>query len=126
MLVGVQRLCRVFVVAVVYGSSTILRFSSPLSFVNQSFFLNPLFFSVPSLHSYSIAFMLLFDPRLPFLEFHKVRLNRLLRLLNVGFEGRIFIIRVLRKFAQNQLRMSIKVQVSPLHVSILFADGCFR
>jgi hypothetical protein len=72
MLVGVQRLCRVLIVAVVgsYGASTILRFSSPLSFVIHAFLLDSLLFSVPPLHSFDIALMLLFDLGLPFLEFH--------------------------------------------------------
>ena len=103
MLVGVQRLCRVFIVAIVgsHGASTILRFSSPLSFVIQAFLLDSLLFNVPPLHSFDISLMLLFDPGFPFFELHQIGLNRLLRLMDIGFESRVLVVRVVRKSAQD-------------------------
>ena len=127
MLVGVQRLSRVLILAVVgsYRASTIL-FKSPLSFIVQAFFLYSLLFSISPLHCFDIALILLLDPRLPFLEFHQISLNRLLRLLDLGFKCGILIVWVLREFAQNQFRVSVKVQVSFLKISILLADSGFR
>ena len=72
MLIGIQRLRRVLILTIVgsYRASATIGFGPSLPFVVQALLLNSLLFSIPPFHSFDIALLLLFDPGLPFLEFH--------------------------------------------------------